>query len=167
MVSRCVSKPLTALAGTLQRPAYTPVQAMSESAQLAALPIATHGQAVSRLSQADLLHFESMLATADDSIEACMRARARTAIPARDDSASAVLQAVVDAIAAVTDAPPPTNMASKTGAVAWVSSAIVEARDRAVRKATQNSMAPGMDPQTVGACMELISKLNNALGATQ
>jgi hypothetical protein len=74
---------------------------------------------------------------------------------------------MVDAIVAVTDAQPPGNMVSKKGAVAWASSAILQARDRAVQKATKNSMAPGMDPHTVGACMELISKLNNALGATQ
>lgn len=140
---------------------------MPSGAQLATLPIAVHGQAVSRLSQADLVQFENMLATADDTVEACMRARAAPILPESNDSAHGVLQAMVNAVTAVTDAQPPGSMASKTSAVAWVSTAILQARDRAVQKATENSMAPGMDPHTVGTCMELISKLNNALGATQ
>jgi hypothetical protein len=140
----------------------------STAAQLSALPVAVHGgQAMSRLSQADLLHFESMLATADNALETSMKSRAarRTIEYMEEGSAQEVLKSMADAVCALTNAPPPTSLTSKQDAVAWVYRALLPWRDRAVRDATQAVSTPGMSAEALTACMELISKLNTTIGA--
>ena len=137
---------------------------MATSSQLSHLPVAVHGQAVSRLSQSELLQFEGMLATADDTLEACMIARSVCRLPASDDTATGVLQAVIDAVCALTNAPPPTSLQSKHSAVVWINSALLEMRNRAVDKAVTNNFTHGMDPQSITTCMELVSKLNSVIG---
>ena len=139
------------------------------SSQLSVLPISVHGQAVSRLSQADLLQFECMLATADDSIDACMNARTertggRWLYEADDATAAGILQSVLDTISALTGEQTPI-IQTRQSAVAWVSQSVLGLRDRAVDAAAQGNLATGMNPSMVSACMELITKLNTTIGA--
>jgi hypothetical protein len=93
-----------------------------------------------------------------------MNARSACRLPASGDLATGVLQAVVQAVAALTDATPPVSLQSKHSAVAWINSALPDMRNRAVDKAVTNNFTHGMDPQSIATCMELVSNLNSVIG---
>jgi hypothetical protein len=133
--------------------------------QLSALPIAVHGQAVTRLSQAELVHFETMLATTDDTLEACMEARETSERwPEEEGSSRAVLQAMTNAICALTGVAPPSKLHTKRDAVAWVHRTMLDWRDLEVGNATKRRRTMGMDPAVLVECMKLVSKLNSTIG---
>lgn len=130
------------------------------------LPILTNGSvSQARLSEEKLLHFESMLTAVDDMLETNMNARLTPCVLDNECSAG-VLQAMVSTICVLTDSSVPLNLTTKTRAVEWASESILKSRDRAVKDAKQNNMAYCMDPQHISSCMELISKLNAAIGNT-
>lgn len=137
----------------------------SQASQLSALPVVVHGQgAVTRISQADLLQYEAMLRTADDSMEACMKSRARRHGPADEETAAAILRSVCDTISALTDAPCPTQFGSKLEAVKWTSRALLTWRDTTLQTASKHNVPPGMDPDTMALCVDAVSKLTAAMG---
>lgn len=139
----------------------------SSSSQLSALPVAVHGQAMTRLSQAELVQFESMLATTDDTLEACMEAReTRERWPVEEGSSRAVLQSMTDAICALTGVAPPTTLVNKHEAVSWVHRSLLQWRDSEVDHASKRRRTNGMDPASLLECMKLISKLNSTIGDT-
>lgn len=135
-------------------------------ASLSTLPVIIHEQSTARLSQTELTHFETMLATADDTLDACMAARRAPAFPDKEESTRAVLQAVVDTVAALTGASPPLTLTPKT-TVAWVSKAMLEMRDRSVAAGPLGCESATVNLSTVSACMELISNLNAAIGGAR
>lgn len=138
------------------------------SSNLTALPVAVHHQAVTRLSQAELVQFESMLATADDSIESVMRAREGMYDDELDDGdeagARAIVQSMVEAMAALTETPPPVIFKDKTTAVNWVYRTMISWRDRDRQEVMKGNHVPGMSAETIATCMELITKLNTSIG---
>ena len=137
----------------------------ASASQLSALPVAVHGQAVTRLSQAELVQFETMLATTDDTLEACMEAReTRERWPASEEASRAVLQCMTDAICALTGVAPPTTLVNKHEAVAWLHRSLLQWRDSELDNASKRRRTNGMNPAALLECMELISKLNSTIG---
>lgn len=137
---------------------------MAATNTLATLPVAIHSQAMSRLSTADLAQFETVLATADEAIEACMNANASVHVPVTDEGTVGVLKSVVNTVRAVTGATPPASLDSKEELCKWTARAIYEFRDRAVNAAVTNNLTRGMPPEQMSACLELIEKLNRTIG---
>ena len=76
------------------------------------------------------------------------------------------LHAVLAAVAAAshTSTPPPLPTASKSELVTWTLLSITTARNEAVRVATEKNVVPGMDSNHVATCMELMVRLNQAMG---
>lgn len=136
----------------------------SASSHLATLPVSVHTQAVTRLSAAELVKFESMLAAADDSIDACMNARSERCTEPSETQAGELLRVAVDTVAALTNTTAPPSFESKSAVVAWISSAVLEMRNREVALAVAAGNTVSLNPAAVGVCMELISKLNSAIG---
>lgn len=140
---------------------------METATVLHTLPYAVHGQRAARMSDSELVQFEAVLDAANDAVIACEAAR-REAASARTLAeaglAEDALSAIVRAVSALTDAPPPEDTMDKAQLVRWAVQSIVTMKDSAVRTATQTRAVPGMDPQAVGACLELISTLNRKLG---
>lgn len=128
------------------------------------LPVTVHTQAMSRLSTSELVQFESLLSTADDTLDACMRARTEPSRNSDDDSSKALFQVAIDTISALTNAPLPGSLSSKTDVVNWISRSVLEMRNREVELATRTNGTVGMNPAAVAVCMELITKLNTAIG---
>lgn len=132
---------------------------------LHALPVAIHGPRTTRLSDAELLRFEAVLETADEAVEAYVEARTPQRLPASDSEAVALLRALVDVVVATTGVSPPSAMDNRRELVRWAMDSIVDARTHAVHQATRKNLAPGMDPQHLATCMDLVAKLNGVIGA--
>jgi len=129
-------------------------------------PLAMHAHHAARLSDAQRVQFEAVLETADDAVLACMQARqARQAPPApvSTGDAAEMVQLMIKTVCAVTGAEAPATLDSKRAVVRWLSDSITRATETAVCKATQNNLAPGMDPREVATCMELMTKLNTLM----
>lgn len=130
---------------------------------MSALPIVAQG---SRVPQANLVAFESMLSAADEATEFFMNTKSHAGEYATsDESATGVLNAVIDTIAALSNTQPPPRPCSRHTMVSWVSHTVLNIRDQAVARAVEaNATTPPMNPEAIASCMELISKLNSSIG---
>jgi len=136
------------------------------------LPVTVHTPTLSRRSSvADLARFETVLDAADGAVAACMQSRVAAISPPPGDGTPAAelwesLHAVLGAVAAAShtsiQAPLPT--ASKSELVTWTLLSITNTRNEAVRVATEKNVVPGMDSNHVATCMELMMRLNQAMG---
>ena len=131
---------------------------------LAALPVLNHDQTVSIITQPNLVQYEAMLKTADDSIEASMRLRAVRWQPESDNTISAMLWSVVETVAAITGEMAPVKLHSKQETVTWTSNALLKWNRRSVESVTEHNIPTGMDPATLTLCMQTVAKLTSAMG---
>jgi len=148
---------------------------MVAAAPVRSLPVVAYPPVAPRVSEAEVLRFESMLETADDAVQVCVEAqrknagwRAQDALCA--DAADAHLVAVLEAVAAATGAAtPPPNVHGGTDRcelIRWTLESIMAMRNDTLRAAHTEQRAPGtLDPDHMGQCMELVTRLNAALSA--
>lgn len=140
---------------------------------MCSLPVATHPPTTPRMSEAEVLRFESMLEAADDAVQVCVEAQRknsgwRTQEALCADSADAHLVAVLEAVAAATGTTtPPPNAHAETDRCAliqWTLESIMTMRNNTLKAARDEQRPPGtLDPAHMGPCIELVTRLNAAL----
>ena len=112
-----------------------------------------------------LARFESILDAADAALEVALERRGHRSSPPADN-AEGNLQLVLATVYATCEGagPPPQGDASQNELLTWTVQAITNARNNAVRATAAKGSVPGMDPQHVETCMELMQKLNQVMG---
>ena len=85
-------------------------------------------------------------------------------VPTTDEGATAVLKSVVGAIGAVTGETVPTSLTSNEELCKWTARSIYSFRDKALNTALTNNLTRGIPPEQLTTCLELMEKLNRALG---
>lgn len=131
---------------------------ISTSKTISALPTVVHGPRVSRLTDAELVRWESTLEVADSAVAACMAARAVATPPADDKTALSALKAVVSTIRALTGCDEPTTLTSQRAMIAWTCGALGR-----MQPAPTPAHTPRASPEHAATVMELMARLNDSL----
>lgn len=130
---------------------------------LQALPVAVHTASHARQSGDELARFEEIVDAADAAVASSMHARrvaSATVTERPEGEAAEALHAVLTAVAAITNAetvPTPTD--SKRELIRWTLTTLQTWREQRCER--RLPAASGMDH---GACMELVARLNLAMG---
>lgn len=132
------------------------------------LPVVVHSATQPRVDTTNVARFETILDAADAAVAAAIKWRARGAQETQPpDTAEGNLRVVLAAICATCDgAAAPDTDASQRDLLKWTVESITNARDTAVRNATGPGLVRGIAPEKVEACLELIGRLNQAMGGT-
>ena len=132
------------------------------------LPVVVHSATQHRVDTTNVARFETMLDAADAAVAAATKWRARAAQATQaPDTAEGNLRVVLAAICATCDGgAAPDADASQRDLLKWTVESITNARDTAVRNAAGPGLVRGIAPEKVGTCLELISRLNQAMGGT-
>lgn len=130
------------------------------------LPVVVHSATLPRVDAAQVARFETILDAADAAVAAALQWRSRGSEegPAAD-SAEQSLRVVLAAICATCDgAAPPDTGASQRELLKWTVDSITNARDTAVGHVANNGIVRGIPPAHVEVTMELMGRLNQAMG---
>ena len=131
------------------------------------LPVVVHSATLPRVDAAQVARFETILDAADAAVAAALQWRSRGSDldRASTDSAEQSLRVVLAAICATCDGvAPPDIGASQRELLKWTVDSITNARDTAVGHVANNGIVRGIPPAHVEVTMELMGRLNQAMG---
>jgi hypothetical protein len=142
----------------------------TEPDTLCTLPVVVHAASLPRQSAADLARFEAVANATDAAVASSMCARrvaASSTTTLCEGEACEALRALLEAIGAITNAEVvPQHTESKRELVRWTLCTIRDWNNAGARARVNSGRAtsPNLDPAQTGACMELVGRLNAALG---
>ena len=140
-----------------------------QSINLCALPVTAHSQSTGRLTDSELMRFESVIDVADHAVQSSMQSRAAKAQTINSESdTDEILISLVKLIGAITDVPDPkpSTLKSKRELLSWAHCAIRDKVARDVHRASQHGAAPGINAATMAKTLELITNLTRLTGGT-
>jgi len=127
---------------------------------LRTLPLVARNGSGARLTDAEMMRFESILDATDSAVEACMLSRTNVRLPCSDDSLVGVTWALVKTVSAMTGTAEPGSIESKRVVVAWAHAALSAKSERDTMMAMDNHTR--VDPKIV----DLIAQIGQLTGGS-
>ena len=132
----------------------------TSSSLLRSLPVTVHGRPSTRMSDDELVRFESVLDAADCAVAAAMQTRVLPTLPSSESGTLEVLHALVETISAVTNSDAPSTL-SKRAVIAWAHDAIVRKCDAEKQRVGAHEAVSSIDANVLSQSLELITRLNH------